>query len=195
MGGGKDLESASRPTFVEIEGLRLAVFSFTSSLPSGYAAGPDRPGIAPIRAYSKFFVDNMTLDEQPGIPPWVETTVNQNDLEYACKRVAAAREEADFFIVNMHWGIPNGSCVTFQGPLADYQLPLAHALIDAGADLILGHHPHVIHGVEKYKHGLIAYSLGNFLFHSFDQDQELKLTVDYPPYKFDSLTQGKHEKQ
>jgi poly-gamma-glutamate synthesis protein (capsule biosynthesis protein) len=190
VGGGMDLESASRPEYVEIEGLRIAVFGFTSSVPTGYAAGPNRPGVAPIRAHSRFFIDNMTLDEQPGISPWVETKVNQNDMEYACRRVAEARKETDFVIVNMHWGIPNGWCAAFQGPLADYQQPLAHALIDAGADVIVGHHPHTIHGIDKYKHGLIAYSLGNFLFHGMGEDMGLKLTIAYPPYKFDSISQG-----
>jgi hypothetical protein len=190
VGAGTDLESASRPEYVEIEGLRIAVFGFTSSVPTGYAAGPNRPGVAPIRAHSRFFIDNMTLDEQPGISPWVETSVNQNDLEYACKRVAEAKKEADFVIVNMHWGIPNGWVAAFQGPLADYQQPLAHALIDAGADVIVGHHPHTIHGIEKYKHGLIAYSLGNFLFHGMGEDEGLKLTIDFPPYKFDSISKG-----
>lgn len=41
---------------------------------------------------------------------------------------------------------------------------MAHKLIDNGASLILGHHPHVIQGIEEYKHGLIAYSQGNFQF-------------------------------
>ena len=41
---------------------------------------------------------------------------------------------------------------------------LARAAVRAGADLVVGHHPHVLQGIEKYKHGVIAYSLGNFLF-------------------------------
>ncbi|MCQ6268369.1 CapA family protein [Fictibacillus sp. WQ 8-8] len=190
VGGGINMEAASQPLFMEINGMRVAILGFCSALPTGYAAGTNRPGIAPIRAHARFYIDNMTLDEQPGISPWVETTVNQGDLEYACNIVESAKKESDFVIVNMHWGIPNGWCAAFQGPLADYQQPLGHALIDAGADIILGHHPHVIHGIEKYKHGLIAYSLGNFLFHSMGEDHEMKLTVAYPPYKVDSLETG-----
>jgi poly-gamma-glutamate capsule biosynthesis protein CapA/YwtB (metallophosphatase superfamily) len=190
VGGGKDLDDAMRPAFVDVGDTRFAILGFCSALPTGYAAGMKRPGIAPIRAHAKFFIDSMTLDEQPGMSPWVETTVNQADLKYACKIVEEAKKQADFVIVNAHWGIPNGWCAAFQGPLADYQQPMAHALVEAGADLIVGHHPHVIHGVEKYKSGLIAYSLGNFLFHSMSEDHELKLTVSYPPYKVDSLEQG-----
>jgi len=58
----------------------------------------------------------------------------------------------------MHWGdeykkLPNSS-----------QINIAHQLIDAGADLILGHHPHVLQEIEEYRRGVIVYSLGNFIF-------------------------------
>jgi len=45
-------------------------------------------------------------------------------------------------------------------------------LVDAGADIIVGHHPHVVQGIEKYKNGIIAYSLGNFLFDTSDTDDK-----------------------
>jgi poly-gamma-glutamate synthesis protein (capsule biosynthesis protein) len=44
------------------------------------------------------------------------------------------------------------------------QVSFAHGVIDAGADVIVGHHPHVLQGVERYRSGIIAYSMGNFLF-------------------------------
>jgi poly-gamma-glutamate synthesis protein (capsule biosynthesis protein) len=46
------------------------------------------------------------------------------------------------------------------------QVAAAHAAIDAGADIVLGHHPHVLQGIERYKKGIIFYSLGNFAFGS-----------------------------
>jgi len=66
--------------------------------------------------------------------------------------------KCDFIVVSLHWGIEN---VFYPSPK---QIDLAHKLIDQGATLILGHHPHVTQGIEKYKNGLIAYSLGNFQF-------------------------------
>jgi hypothetical protein len=60
----------------------------------------------------------------------------------------------------LHWGIEN---VYYPSPK---QITLARHLIDAGATVILGHHPHVVQGIEKYKNGLIVYSLGNFQFSS-----------------------------
>jgi len=66
--------------------------------------------------------------------------------------------KCDFVVVSLHWGTEN---VFYPSPK---QIELAHKFIDHGATLILGHHPHVLQGIEKYKNGLIAYSLGNFQF-------------------------------
>lgn len=72
--------------------------------------------------------------------------------------VRRLKQETDFVVVNFHWGeerqhYPN-----------EQQKQLAHKTIDAGADLVVGHHPHVLQGIERYGHGFIAYSLGNFIF-------------------------------
>ncbi|MDH3513601.1 MAG: CapA family protein [Gammaproteobacteria bacterium] len=75
--------------------------------------------------------------------------------------VAAARERADIVVVSFHWGQEGKT------ELRDYQVQLAHAAIDAGAAAVLGHHPHILQGVERYKSGVILYSLGNFAFGSF----------------------------
>jgi hypothetical protein len=68
------------------------------------------------------------------------------------------REQCDFLVVSMHWGLD----------YTDYPMPfdMAHArtLIDHGAGLIVGHHPHRLQGIEEYRDGVIAYSLGNFIF-------------------------------
>lgn len=68
------------------------------------------------------------------------------------------KDKCDFVVVSLHWGTEN---VFYPSPK---QVEFAHKLIDHGATLILGHHPHVLQGIEKYKNGLIAYSLGNFQF-------------------------------
>ncbi len=190
VGGGADLEQALQPALLSVNGLLVAVFGLASTLPPGYAATSQRPGIAPIRVLSKFLIDSTTLDEQPGMSPWVETEAVEEDVRRACGEIAAVRDEADLVVVQIHWGVPNGWCAAFQGPLADYQRPLGHALIEAGADLVVGHHPHTVHGVERYRQGLIAYSLGNFLFHSMSQDNELALADSSPPYNLESLQTG-----
>jgi len=72
--------------------------------------------------------------------------------------VAMTAAAADFIIVSMHSG------TEYQESPNDRQIEFAYAAIDAGADLVIGHHPHVVQKVEKYKNGYIFYSLGNFIF-------------------------------
>ncbi|HEU5114663.1 MAG TPA: AmmeMemoRadiSam system protein B [Candidatus Paceibacterota bacterium] len=75
--------------------------------------------------------------------------------------IARLRSQADFIIVYPHWG------VEYNLSASDDQVKLAHGFIDAGADAVIGSHPHVIEPIEVYKGKAIFYSLGNFLF---DQD-------------------------
>jgi poly-gamma-glutamate synthesis protein (capsule biosynthesis protein) len=77
--------------------------------------------------------------------------------------VAAARDQADVVVVSFHWGREATT------ELRDYQSKLAHAAIDSGATVVLGHHPHILQGIEHYKHGIIFYSLGNFVFGSYSR--------------------------
>jgi len=69
----------------------------------------------------------------------------------------------DFTVVSFHWSAEK------RDTPKDYQTYFAHLAIDSGADLILGHHPHVLQGMELYKNRLIAYSLGNFAFGSYSK--------------------------
>ena len=81
--------------------------------------------------------------------------------EHVVADVKAARRRADRVVVSFHWGREKATS------LREYQPMLAHAAIDAGASLVLGHHPHILQGVERYNGGLVFYSLGNFAFGSF----------------------------
>lgn len=90
--------------------------------------------------------------------------------------VEQARADHDLVIVLLHWGQERR-----ERP-EPAQIHAAHAFIDAGADLVIGHHPHVLQGIERYGDGLIAYSLGNFLFPAreaaFRDSAVLRVTVD-----------------
>jgi poly-gamma-glutamate capsule biosynthesis protein CapA/YwtB (metallophosphatase superfamily) len=78
--------------------------------------------------------------------------------------VAAARQHADIVLVSFHWGR--------EGTVEprDYQLALGRAAIDAGAAAVVGHHPHLLQPVARYRDGVILYSLGNFVFGSYSPD-------------------------
>lgn len=83
------------------------------------------------------------------------------DADELKNNIAQSRNVADLVIVLMHWGVEE---YTYPSPA---QVDLARQLVLSGADIIIGHHPHVLQGVHRIENGLVAYSLGNFLFDDF----------------------------
>ncbi|GHF19602.1 hypothetical protein GCM10014715_87930 [Streptomyces spiralis] len=163
-GFGESVAEATRPRVVSVGESTLAFFSFCSALPLGYNASADRAGIGAIRVRQKFEFDSTFLDETPGTPPFVHSEAHEPDVRAAEALIREAKKHNDVVAVALHWGVPFCYLPDVQGPLAQYQRPLARRLIDAGADLIIGSHPHCLHPVEFYKNGLILYSTGNFVF-------------------------------
>ncbi|OFZ67082.1 MAG: hypothetical protein A2V79_00905 [Betaproteobacteria bacterium RBG_16_56_24] len=78
--------------------------------------------------------------------------------------VMAARKQADIVLVSFHWGQEGKT------ELRDYQTKTGHLAIDSGASAVIGHHPHILQGIERYKDGIIIYSLGNFTFGSYSMN-------------------------
>ncbi|MCA9360103.1 AmmeMemoRadiSam system protein B [Candidatus Kaiserbacteria bacterium] len=89
------------------------------------------------------------------------------DISNIVESVRLASLKNEKLIVNIHWGVEYSTEPT------GAQKELAHAMVDAGADIVIGHHPHVIQSVEVYNDGIIAYSLGNFIA---DQEGEMTKT-------------------
>jgi len=87
-------------------------------------------------------------------------TVATYDPDRIEEEIGAARAQADVVVVSLHWG------VEYARQPQESQRRIARRLIEAGADLVIGHHTHTPQPVERYKNGLIAYSLGNFVFDS-----------------------------
>lgn len=97
------------------------------------------------------------------IPKYISYESSSPNIAYfdeniAIEDIKKAKEKVDFLIVSLHWGEEYKTEPSF------YQKKTARLLIDAGADLIIGHHPHVVQPVEEYKGRYIIYSLGNFIF-------------------------------
>ena len=151
-GAGENLAAAREPVIVEKRGTRVGFLAYCSVLPRGYDATPARAGVAPLRARTFY----EQVDWQAGTPPRIVTLASAADLAALEDDVRRLRERVDVVVVSMHWGIH------FEpGTIADYQYEAAHAAIDAGADVILGHHGHVIKGIEYYRGKPVFYSLGN----------------------------------
>jgi len=100
-----------------------------------------------------------------------DTTIWKMDAETLTEKISPLKDQADIIIISFHWGNEYVHLPTVQ------QKELAHAAIDAGADVIIGHHPHVLEGIEKYNDGLIFYSMGNFIFDQFGEDENESLVA------------------
>ena len=80
------------------------------------------------------------------------------DTTHLVEEIKKAKQQCDYVFVAVHWGVEHTD------ELTDYQPVIAHQLIDAGADGVIGSHPHVLQGMEFYQGKPIFYSLGNFIF-------------------------------
>jgi poly-gamma-glutamate capsule biosynthesis protein CapA/YwtB (metallophosphatase superfamily) len=137
-GAGGDGAAARAPFVVEKNGLRIAFLSYVETPAEG--------------AYNR---SNWEAGPAKAGVAWL-------DVEHVVADVAAARRAADAVVVFMHFGFE------YHGTPSEAQRRQARAAIDAGASLVLGSHPHVLQEAEEYNGGLIAYSLGNFVFDGFD---------------------------
>lgn len=139
VGGGKDLAEAEKPQIIEKNGQKWAFLDYNSII-GAINATEDSPGVARFR-----------------IKPWSDTD-NEEDIKKIEKAVGDAKKLSDVVVVELHWG------VEYTTDPIESQKNVAHRAIDAGADLIVGTHPHAVQGSEIYKGKYITYSLGNFIF-------------------------------
>jgi len=136
VGGGKDLAEAVQPVIKEIKGQKIA-----------FIAATEMADIFWSYDYPRTF---EAKTDRPG--------VRKLDADRLVDTVASLRDEVDLIAVSLHWG------AEYSDYPEAYQIETAHRLADAGANLIIGHHPHCLQGVEMYNGSLIAYSLGNFVY-------------------------------
>jgi poly-gamma-glutamate capsule biosynthesis protein CapA/YwtB (metallophosphatase superfamily) len=141
VGAGLNASAAHAPVFIERNGLRLAFLAYLDVLPEISGFDP-RSWIATATS--------------PGIA-WADPLQIQAD-------VRAAKGKADLVIVMLHGGLEITDVIN--NITAEQRLE-AQTAIDSGAALVIGSHPHVLQQIESYHGGLIAYSLGNFVFDQY----------------------------
>lgn len=119
-----------------------------------------RPVIMKIKGIRLAFLGYYGLkkhsDSHPAGPD--EPGTAKRSLTYIKDDIRKVRDSVDVVIVNFHWGVEKEHFTDRE------YIWYAHKSIDYGANLVIGHHPHVLQGIELYKEGIIAYSLGNFIF-------------------------------
>lgn len=181
VGTGKNLEEARRPVIVEREGTKVGFIAFNSIMAEGDWAEPDRPGCNAIRIYTR---EGKFYSGETAKPRRSDIVASREDIAAMVEAVKKLKAQADVAIVSFHWGLSFSPM-----DLAVYQREVGHAAVDAGADLVLGHHPHILKAVEHYKDKVIFYSIGNF---AFDHNTPLSANAQalYPGYKVEPGYEG-----
>ena len=180
IGVGENEEDARRWSVIERGGTKIAFLGYCSILPQDYWAQEARPGMNPARGHTYY---EQIEHDQPGTPCRIHSWAHAGDKARMLADIAAAKQQADIVVVSMHWGIH-----FTEAEVAEYQFEYAHAAIDAGADLILGHHAHILKPIEVYRGKVIFYSLGNFAM----EDPNL-MVRDLKTLRQDMRTSKKHQ--
>jgi poly-gamma-glutamate synthesis protein (capsule biosynthesis protein) len=121
-------------------------------------------GVVFARNGVRFGFLGYTFDQKNGNWKDIDPRIALADPLVMMRDVLQLSKRCDVVIISMHSG------VEYQPKPSAAQIAFAHAAIDAGAKLVIGHHPHVVQPREKYRDGLIYYSLGNFVFDQYQRE-------------------------
>lgn len=149
-GGGRNIDEAREMAVIEKNGLKIGLLAYTDMAEIVFAGDP--------------YLSFAAGPEKSGVAPRKYETVRED--------IGKNRDKVDLLVVSLHWGIEDSFRVT------EEQVEFAHKLIDDGADLILGHHPHQFQGIEIYNGKPILYSMGNFLFDQNESENMESFIVD-----------------
>ena len=157
-GIGMNIAEARKPAIVEKNGVKFGFLSYTSVFwPQFVPALAYKPGAATAKALMSI-VPSPRAVEMPGAMPAVMTWLDEKEKTLVLEDIAKLRPQVDHTVLSCHWGCSSSTVIE------DYQKELAHAAIEAGADVVMGHHPHLPQGIEVYQGKPIFYSMGNFAF-------------------------------
>src|SRR5262249_45995067 len=160
VGAGRNLNQARQSATVEIDQLKVTFLAFTSVYQAGYEARPNSPGVAALRIHTHYYVPNDGYARvEPGCRPHIATFPYPEDEQVLVDAIRTAKSCSDVLVVSFHWGES-----TRPAFLTDYERRFGHLAIDSGADVVLGHHHHMLRGIELYGDRPIFYGLGHFAF-------------------------------
>lgn len=154
VGAGDTIDEARRPAILERAGLRIGFLSYNAVGPRESWASPVKAGVAPVRVH-----DNYVLDiASPGSAPAEHTSLDRESVELMCADITALRRAVDVVCVSFHKGLG-----FVPARLAEYEWPLVRAAVDAGADVVIGHHAHILKGVEVYRDRPVFHGINHFV--------------------------------
>lgn len=155
VGAGENLAAARKPVIRTLDdGTTIGFLAYCSILPQDYWANEERPGANPMRGVTAYVPKEH---DQPETPVRMFSFPHPDDLNNMLEDIAALRPKVDILMCSFHWGIHFVPAV-----IADYQRYVARFAIDAGADIIIGHHEHILKPIEVYKGKVIIYGMANF---------------------------------
>jgi poly-gamma-glutamate synthesis protein (capsule biosynthesis protein) len=152
-GAGMNLTDARRPAVVERDGLRLGCLSYNCVGPRESWAGKNRAGCAYVHVLTHYELDHAS----PGGPPSVYTFAEPQTLGAMAIDIETLRSEVNVLMVALHKGVGHTPAT-----VGMYERQISKAAIDAGADIVVGHHAHILQGMEVYNDRPIFHGLGNF---------------------------------
>jgi len=153
-GAGMNIQQAKRPAVVERRGVKFGFLSYNCVGPKESWATEKKPGCAYVRILTHYELDHAT----PGGPPSIYTFAEPGTLQAMVEDIRELRASCDVAVVGLHKGIGH-----VPAELAMYEKEVSYAAIDAGADIVMGHHAHILKGIEVYKEKPIFHGLGNFV--------------------------------
>ena len=154
-GAGPNLDAARKPAVVFRKGKRIGFLSYNCVGPKDSWASVSKPGCAYVEVVTHYELGYAT----PGGPPKrVLTFAEPETLEQMQCDIERLRADVDILIVALHKGLGHTPA-----KLASYERPLAKSCVDAGADVVVGHHGHILQGVEIYRGKPIFHGLGNLV--------------------------------
>jgi len=154
-GEGADYAEAYAPAVIERKGLRFACFSYTAVGPKTVQATPAKAGAAYLYVATAY--DNDT-NEPGALPTHIYTSTSPAALAQLRESIRRAKEEGAVVLASFHMGRMHST------DIQQYQFEIAHAAVDAGAEMVFAHHPHTLLGIEMYRDKPIFYSIGHFVF-------------------------------
>lgn len=161
-GAGKNLEEARKPAIVEKKGLKVGMLSYTDMSEVIYKGSPP--------------ISFIAGKNKAGVVP--------REYDFIKEDIEKLRKNVDILIVSLHWGKEESFDVLPE------QRDFAKRILENGADIILGHHPHQFQGIEIYKGKPIVYSMGNFIFDQNDPENQegFILNLEYTDKKLSAFT-------
>jgi poly-gamma-glutamate capsule biosynthesis protein CapA/YwtB (metallophosphatase superfamily) len=160
VGVGKNLDEARRPAILERDGNRVGFLAYGCIGPERAQATQDTPGHAPVRIHTIY----KQTQYLPGSSPQIITVAYPEDLAAMQEDIRKLKNKTDVVAVSFHWGLH-----FVRAEIPEYEFEVGHAAVDAGADVILGGHPHILKGIEVYKGKVIFHSLANFAVEDFNK--------------------------